>query len=59
MEDNPLRIKSDADFDTIYENASKYKQELSELDSKANELRENFFKDNYGKSQFKLMDEDY
>ena len=58
-EDNPLRIKSDADFDTIYENASKYKQELSELDSKAIELRENFFKDNYGKSQFKLMDEDF
>lgn len=48
MEDNPLRIKSDADFNKIYENASTYREELRNLSKEFAGAREKWEKENYG-----------
>ena len=57
--ENPLKIRTEEDFNRIYENAPKYRQELRESNNKYLWLKEKFFKDNYGESEFWLMDKDY
>lgn len=55
MEDNPLWIRSDAEFDKIYENANSYREELQEMSKKFSWIKDKFFKDRYGKTSTELL----